>query len=90
MSKVIIIASLSQEDKIKKVADSYKKLGHIVDYPIRQPDKEFSEIVDDYLCRINLADTVVAISKSDGTFGEGATYELAFARFLNKPIKIIN
>ena len=25
MSKVIIIASLSQEDKIKKVADSYKK-----------------------------------------------------------------
>ena len=35
MSKVIIISSLSQENEIKKVADYYKKLGYIVDYPIK-------------------------------------------------------
>lgn len=89
MSKIIIISSLSQENEIKEVADYYKKLGHIVDYPIKQSDKEFSRIVEDYLYRISLADVVVAITKSDGTFGTGVTYELAFARYLNKPIVII-
>lgn len=86
---IVIIASLSQEDTIKEVANHYKNLGHIVDYPVKQPDKEFSQIVEDYLYRISLADTVIAITKQDGTFGEGVTYELAFAKFLNKPIHII-
>ena len=89
MNKKIIIASLRQEDDIKKVADKYKKLGYIVDYPIKQPDKELSRIIEDYLYKISLADSVVAITKPDGTFGVGATYEIAFARYLNKPITII-
>ena len=87
--KVIIIASLSQEDEIKKVADIYKKVGHIVDYPKRQQYKDFSRIVEDYLYRISLADAVIAITKDDGTFGECSIYEIAFARYLNKPIKIL-
>lgn len=89
MNKVIIISSLSRENDIKKVADYYKKLGYDVDYPIKQSDKEFSRIVEDYLYKISLADIVVAITKSDGTFGTGVTYELAFARYLNKRIVVI-
>ena len=88
--KIVIIASLSQEDEIKKVADGYKKMGHLVDYPVKQQNKEFSRIVEDYLYRIGVADKVVAITKADGTFGEGATYEIAFAKYLNKPIRILN
>jgi hypothetical protein len=88
--KVIIIASLSQEDEIKKVADIYEKIGITVAYPTRQQNKEFSQIVEDYLYRISMADKVVAITKDDGTFGEGAIYEIAFAKYLNKPIEILN
>ena len=84
MTRVIIIASLSQENDIKNVTEHYRKIGCFVDYPIRQSDKEFSEIVDNYLYRINLADLVVVISKPDGTLGRGSTYELSFAKFLNK------
>lgn len=91
MDKVVIIASLSQEDDINDVKDYYLSLGYLVDYPKAQfNNKSFREIVEDYFYRISLADKVVAITKDDGSFGEGSTYELAFAKFLNKPIEIIN
>lgn len=76
--------------KLKKVADIYEKIGITVAYPTRQQNKEFSQIVEDYLYRISMADKVVAITKDDGTFGEGAIYEIAFAKYLNKPIEILN
>lgn len=87
---VIIIASLSQEEDIIDVAMDYKSQGYLVDYPMKQPDADFSRIVEDWFYRISLADKVVAITKDDGTFGEGVTYELAFARFLGKSIKILD
>ena len=90
MNNVVIIASLSQEEDIKDVKDYYLSLGYLVDYPTPQFNKSFHEIVEDYFYRISLADKVVAITKDDGSFGEGSTYELAFAKFLNKPIEIIN
>ena len=90
MNNVVIIASLSQEEDIKDVKDYYLYLGYLVDYPTPQFNKSFHEIVEDYFYRISLADKVVAITKDDGSFGEGSTYELAFAKFLNKPIEIIN
>lgn len=91
MNKVVIIASLSQEDDIKKVRDHYFNMGYLVDYPKAQfNNKSFREIVEDYFYRISLADKIVAITKDDGSFGEGSIYELAFAKFLNKPIEIIN
>lgn len=91
MDKVVIIASLSQEDDIKDVKDYYLSLGYLVAYPKAQfNNKSFHEIVEDYFYEISLADKVVAITKDDGSFGEGSTYELAFAKFLNKPIEIIN
>lgn len=84
--KIVIIASLYQEDDIKTTVDYYTRLGYVVDYPKRQPNKNFADIVEDYLRKIYDADLVVAITKNDGTFGEGATYELAFAEFFGKRI----
>lgn len=90
MAKIVtIIASLSQENDIKKARDNYTKLGYIVDYPRKQYDKEFSKIVEDYLFRISTSDRVIAITKDDGSFGVGSIYELAFAKYLDKPITIL-
>lgn len=88
--KIVIICSLSQKDDIDSIVEIYKKLGHMVDHPIEQPDKDVSRIIEDYLYRIAMADGVVAITKDDGSFDIEQTYELAFARFLKKPIDVID
>lgn len=88
--KIVIICSLSQKDNIDSIVEIYKKLGHMVDHPIDQPDKDLSRVVEDYLYRIAMADAVVAITKDDGSFDIEQTYELAFARFLKKPINVID
>lgn len=88
--KIVIICSLSQKDNIDSIVEIYKKLGHMVDHPIEQPDKDVSRVVEDYLYRIAMADAVVAITKDDGSFDIEQTYELAFARFLKKPINVID
>lgn len=88
--KIVIICSLSQKDNIDSIVEIYKKLGHMVDHPIDQPDKDLSRVIEDYLYRIAMADAVVAITKDDGSFDIEQTYELAFARFLKKPINVID
>ena len=88
--KIVIICSLSQKDDIEYIANAYKKAGHTVDYPIEQPDKDVSRVIEDYLYRIAMADAVVAKTKDDGSFDIEQTYELAFARFLKKPINVID
>lgn len=85
--KICILASLSQQSAIKEVVQHYKSQGCLVDYPIEQCDKTLFEIDFDYICRIAAADIVVAIPKHDGSFGESVTYELAVAKYLNKPIE---
>lgn len=88
--KIVIICSLSQKDNIDSIVEIYKKAGHTVVYPIEQPDKDVSRVIEDYLYRIAMADAVVAITKDDGSFDIEQTYELAFARFLKKPINVID
>ena len=87
--KVVIVASLSQMDDIYKVVNICQKLGIEVHYPRKQPDKEFSKIVEEYFEKISKADLILAIEKEDGSFGNSCTYELTFAKYLNKPIQII-
>ena len=87
--KVVIIASLSQMNDIYKIVNICQKLGIEVHYPRKQPNKEFSKIVEEYCEKISRADLILAIEKEDGNFGNGCTYELAFAKYLNKPIQII-
>ena len=84
--KICILASLSQQSDIKEAVQHYKPQSCLVDYPIERPDKSLFEIDFDYICRIAAADMVVAIPKLDGSFGESVTYELAVAKYLDKPI----
>lgn len=85
--KICILASLSQKSTIEEAVRHYKQQGCLVDYPVEQSDKTLFEIDFDYICRIASADMVMAIPKPDGSFGESVTYELAVAKYLDKPIE---
>ncbi len=82
--KIFVIGSLSVEDSIKSVADLYSTLGADVKYVKKQPDKSLEYLIKEAFERISEADMIVAVPKPDGTFGEGTTYELAFAKHLGK------
>lgn len=86
MLKVFIIGSVSCEMWIKIAARFFKKVGCEVDYAKKQPEKRFDTLVAEAFRSIADADLIVAIGKADETFGEGTTYELAFAEFIGKVI----
>ena len=84
--KVFVIGSLSCAERIKAIADMYLELGDDVEYVKKQPEKAFEVLVDEAFDLISKADRIVAVAKYDGTFGQGTTYEMAFAKFLGKSI----
>ncbi len=84
--KIFVIGSLSCAERIKAIADMYLELGDDVEYVKKQPEKPFEDLVDKALESISKADRIVAVAKCDGTFGQGTTYEMAFAKFLGKDI----
>lgn len=83
--RVCILASLSQKSDIETVANHYKKDGNLVDYPIPSRKNRLS-ICLDYIYKIKNADIIVAIPKRDRTFGDSVTYELAIAKYFDKPV----
>lgn len=88
--KVCILASLEQgRDKIQNLAHKYMRKGHFVIYPFLKPDVPRQAIFLEYLRSIDGADEIVVLTKSDGTVGDGVAYEMAFAEYLGKPIRII-
>lgn len=82
--KIFIIGSLSCEDRIKTAADFFFQLGYDVEYVKRQPEKTFEILVEETFNSIFTADIIIAVTKEDGTFGQGTTYEIMFAKFLEK------
>lgn len=87
--RIFVIGSLSQEDEIEKTAQYYEDLAYIVDHVRKQPDRTFSDLVDEAFRKISEADQIVVVPKKDGSFGEGVTYEIAFAKFIGKTITVI-
>lgn len=85
---IYIIGSLSQANQIKKVADSIKDAD--VRYVQPEPAKTFSECVSTCFDNIEWADSIYAVLKPDGTIGQGVTYELEYAKRLNKEIQYIS
>ena len=82
---VYIIGSLSQEQDIEAVADYFEQRGDTVKCVRKEsPYKPFAMIVDECFRNIRWADLVVALKKSDDSFGPGTTYELAYARTIGK------
>lgn len=88
LPSIYIIGSLSQANQIKKVADSIKDVD--VRYVQPEPAKTFSECVSTCFDNIEWADSIYAVLKPDGTVGQGVTYELEYAKRLNKEIQYIS
>lgn len=86
--RIYVIGSLSCSDRIESIANHYKKFGHEVSYVKKEPNILFEKLVEDCYTRINMADKIVAVTKKDGSIGEGTTYEVTFARFLGKNIEM--
>ena len=86
--RIFVIGSLSQEDEIEKTSQYYENLGYIVDHVRKQPSKAFPDLVNEAFRKIYEADQIVVVPKKDGSFGEGVTYEITFAKFVGKPITI--
>lgn len=87
MKNIYIIGSLSQSNHIKQIADNIKDAN--VKYVRPETDKTFSECVSTCFDNIEWADSIYAVLKPDGTIGQGVTYELEYAKRLNKEIKFV-
>lgn len=88
--KVTILASLKDEDKIKKVvsfAENTLKADTVI-FPTKQPNRELILIDYDYISHINTSDFIIAIPKEDTSFGESVSYEIATALYLRKTVLI--
>lgn len=102
MAKVCILCSLSNKDACEKAAETFKNLGMEVYHPFLDKVYKISglyTIQKDYLKAIEEADIILAIPKQSildehykdhseitDIFGESVSYEMAFARHINKPI----
>ena len=86
--KVFVIGSVSQEDIIKNVASDYLSSECEVRYVSRQPSVDRETLIWKAFTNIMWADLVVAVSKPDGSFGDGTKYEMIFAMFNAKTVII--
>lgn len=85
---VFVIGSLKQQEDIERIASGYKKTYKNVLFVSADPSKSITEHIKNAFDKIESADVVVAVKKPNNTFGEGVTYELEYARRLNKTIKV--
>lgn len=79
---VFVIGSLTQSTQIKEIA---KKYIH-AKYVHSQPSKSFKQLVSEAFDNIEEADVIIALRKPDGSIGQGVTYEIEYAKRLNKKI----
>lgn len=91
MSKrIYIIGAIAYMKLINKVVELFMA-GEYEEVTYVYPDdtKSFEELVEQSFKHIKDADLIIAVKKPDGTFGEGAIYEIVFAKQLNKDIMYI-
>lgn len=89
MKNAFIIGSVSQENDIINLAESIKNEYDNVEFVTNQPTKEFITLVEEAFEKIEKSDVIMVLTKPDKTIGKGTTYELVYAKKLNKQIKII-
>lgn len=92
MIRIYIIGSLSDYEYICKTRDCLDsiRVDFVVKCVVPQPDKELSFLIDQAYENILASSIVIAVSKSDGTYGDGTLYEIEFARVHNIPVIRIN
>lgn len=88
MTRVYIIGSLSQSAQIMKIGEDL--VNHR--YKVRCVTPHITTLKDAVrLCLKNIVwcDTLLVVTKPDGTIGESVTHEVCFAEFLDKQIFLI-
>ncbi len=87
--KAFVIGSLSQEQEIEKIAFSLMDKYYVY-FVSKQPNKSFDILVKEAFDTISISDVIFVLLKPDGTIGQGTTYEIEFAKRMNKKIEYIS
>ena len=87
--KAFVIGSLSQEQEIEKIAFSLMDKYYVY-FVSKQPNKSFDILVKEAFDTILISDVNFVLLKPDGTIGQGVTYEIEFAKRMNKKIEYIS
>lgn len=88
MSDIHIIGTFRREDAIEEAALHYLKLGYSVSMVRRQPNKSKEELIIQCFDDIRQSSEIIAVPYTDGSFGEGTQYEIAFAKFLGRRVHV--
>lgn len=87
--KIYIIGSLSQADRIESTAKYYIETGRYdVRYVKPEPEKPLMTLIQKCFKNILWSDRVYVIPKPDGSFGDGVSYEVAFAKMMGKRVEV--
>lgn len=88
---IYIIGSLSQAKIIKKLAKQLKKENwHFNIKYVHKKKKSIETVIHDCFDKIKSSNHIVAVTKPDGSFGRGTSYEIEFAKRMGTPVYIIN
>lgn len=87
--KICIIGSLQQETVMLILAKKYMMKGDFVIHPFLKTGIPQQTILLDQYRNIEESDRVIVLLKSDKTIGEGSAYEMAFAKYMDKPITVL-
>lgn len=87
--KAFVIGSLSQEQEIEKIAFSLMDKYYVY-FVSKQPNKSFDILVKEAFDTILISDVIFVLLKPDDTIGQGVTYEIEFAKRMNKKIEYIS
>lgn len=98
---VCILCSLSSKVICEKAVRTFENLGMSVHHPFLDQNGSLCSIQRNYINAIDKADIILVIPKKSETneqmadmtsilmsFGESVSYEIAIARFFNKPVII--
>lgn len=88
---IYIIGSLSQAKLIKKLAKQLKTENwHFNVKYVHKKKKSIEKIIQNCFDKITSSNHIVAVTKPDGSFGRGTSYEIEFAKRMGTPIYIVN
>lgn len=85
--KIYIAGSVSQYDEVLRIA---KAIGNDAGVIYTTPEEQQAETaIQSAFQKISECNVVMALRYPDGTFEDGVSYEIEFAKWLKKPIAFI-
>lgn len=84
--KIFIIGSIKQANQIKECAEQLIKFkGYEVKY-VKPSDKSLRKLILECYLNILWCDKLLVMPKNDGTYGDGVTYEMLYAKIVGKEV----